>query len=139
MKLASPAYTAVMLCGLPPMVSVEAANVAVQVAAQDSVPVPRVAAPSLNVTVPDGLPKAGAAAATVAVRTTDPNTAGLPEVATAVVELPLLTVTAFASVKRLLGLFPQAALRHARKYALYVPGTVGALVEKVSVNVPTAA
>ena len=49
------------------------------------VPVPRVVAPSLNVTVPVGVPLPGGAAVTVAVKVTAwPNTDGLPEAATAV-------------------------------------------------------
>ena len=59
-----------MLC--EPGVSVEALNVAVVTpAVVESVPVPSVFEPSLNVTVPLGLPLPGATAATVAVNVTD--------------------------------------------------------------------
>ncbi len=58
-----------------------------------SVPVPNVAAPSLKVTVPLGVPLPGATAATVAVKVTDcPNTEGLAEEATVVVVPAALTV-----------------------------------------------
>ena len=57
-----------------------------------SVPVPRVTPPSLKVTVPVGVPLAGAVAATVAVKVTDcPKTEGFADDVTAVAELPLLT------------------------------------------------
>ena len=57
-----------------------------------SVPVPSVVLPSLNVTVPVGVPLAGATAAIVAVNVTDcPKTEGLAEEVTAVLELPLFT------------------------------------------------
>src|SRR6185437_13053006 len=63
------------------------------------VPVPSVAAPSLKVTVPVGVPVAGAVAATVAVRVTDcPNTEGLADEATVLAVLPLATMIAFGSV-----------------------------------------
>ena len=52
------------------------------------VPVPSVVAPSLNVTVPDGMPPIGGMALTVAVKVTDwPNTDGLTDDTTAVVVL----------------------------------------------------
>ena len=51
-----------------------------------SVPVPRVAPPSLNVTLPVGVPLPGAAAVTVAVKVTDwPKTEGFADDVTAVV------------------------------------------------------
>ena len=58
-----------------------------------SAPVPSVVAPSLNVTVPVGVPAPGAVAVTVAVKVTDwPNTDGLTEEATPVLVPALLTV-----------------------------------------------
>ncbi len=51
-----------------------------------SVPVPNVVAPSLNVTVPVGVPVPGATALTVAVSVIDwPNTDGLADEASAIV------------------------------------------------------
>ena len=56
------------------------------------VPVPIVAAPSLNVTVPVGVPAPGAVAVTVAVNVTDwPKTDGFAELPRAVEVLALLT------------------------------------------------
>ena len=56
-------------------------------------PVPSVVAPSLNVTVPLGVPEPGAVAATVAVNVTDaPKTLGFGAALTAVVVAPLFTV-----------------------------------------------
>jgi len=56
------------------------------------VPVPRVVAPSLKVTVPVGVPEPGDAAATVAVKVTDwPNVLGFTLEVTAVVVPALLT------------------------------------------------
>src|SRR5438445_694456 len=56
-------------------------------------PVPRVVAPSLKVTVPVGVPAPGATALTVAVNVTGwPNTVGVAEEMTDVDELALLTV-----------------------------------------------
>jgi len=53
-----------------------------------SVPVPNVVAPSLNVTVPNGVPEPGDTAATVAVNVTDwPKTEGLVEEVKVVVVL----------------------------------------------------
>ena len=76
-KFVSPPYTAVMLCGLPATDNDELLNVATPAL---SVPVPRVVAPSLNVTVPVAVPLPGATAATVAVNVTDwPNTDGFTE------------------------------------------------------------
>jgi hypothetical protein len=80
-----------MLCGLPVTDNV----VVLKVATPEpfSVPVPRVAAPSLKVTAPVGVPVAGNTAATVAVNVTDcPNTVGVPDVETEVVVFALLTV-----------------------------------------------
>jgi hypothetical protein len=80
-----------MLCGLPVTDNVAVLKVATP--EPFSVPVPRVAAPSLKVTVPVGVLVAGNTAATVAVNVTDcPNTLGVPDVATVVVVLALLTV-----------------------------------------------
>lgn len=73
-KFVSPPYTAVMLWVLTESVNVE--NVATP--APFRVPVPRVVAPSLKVTVPVGVPDPGDTAATVAVKVTDwPKTDGL--------------------------------------------------------------
>jgi len=59
----------------------------------ESVPVPRVVAPSRKVTVPDGVPAPGANAATVAVKVTlCPEDDGFRDEATVVVVLALLTV-----------------------------------------------
>ena len=59
----------------------------------DSVPVPRIVALSLNVTVPVGVPAPGETKFTVAVKVTDcPETDGFAEEATVVVLLALLTV-----------------------------------------------
>jgi len=56
------------------------------------VPVPSVVDPSLNVTVPVGVPEPGAVAVTVAVSVTDcPKTDGLTDEMTAVEVLALLT------------------------------------------------
>lgn len=72
------------------------ANVAVMNAAWPKplrVPVPIVLPPSLNVTVPEGMPEPGALAVTVAVNVTDwPKTVGMPDVTTTVVVLSWLTV-----------------------------------------------
>ena len=58
-----------------------------------SVPVPTVVAPSLNVTVPVGIPAPGDVAVTVAVRVTDwPKTVGFAEEVTVVEVLVLFTV-----------------------------------------------
>ena len=57
-----------------------------------SVPGPSVVVPSLNVTVPLGVPAPGATADTVAVRVTDwPNTDGFTDELTAVVVFAWLT------------------------------------------------
>ena len=57
------------------------------------VPVPSVVAPSLNVTVPVGVPLPGATTATVAVNVTDcPKTDGFADEITIVVVLGMLTV-----------------------------------------------
>jgi hypothetical protein len=69
LKFAFPAYTAVIEWGEPLTDSVEVLMVATPEPL--SVPVPIVAAPSFKVTVPDGVPEPGAAAATVAVNVTD--------------------------------------------------------------------
>ena len=58
-----------------------------------SVPVPNVVVPSLNVTVPEGMPEPGDTAATAAVKVTDwPKTEGLVEDASDVLVLALVTV-----------------------------------------------
>ena len=88
MKLAVAVYKAVIECD--PTVSKEVLKVAWP---ELRVAVPNVAAPSLKVTVPVGVPVPGAVAVTVAVKVTDwPKTEGLTEEATAVVVLALLTV-----------------------------------------------
>src|SRR5437867_8878683 len=64
-----------------------------------SVPLPRLVAPSLNVTVPVGVPVAGATALTVAVKNTVwPDTEGLSDEETVVVVLPGVTVSVPESV-----------------------------------------
>src|SRR2546422_1036361 len=89
LKLPSPLYVAVMLVWLS-VASEEVVKVALALA---SAPVPSVVAPSLNVTVPVRVPAPGETALTVAVKVTDwPNTEGLAEEATVVVELAWLTV-----------------------------------------------
>lgn len=71
LKFVSPAYTAVMEC--EPTVSVEVVNVAFPV--PSSVWLPSVVVPSLNVTLPVGVPLPGELAVTVAVNVTAcPNT-----------------------------------------------------------------
>ena len=70
LKFESPLYTAVIEC--VPSASDAVANVAFLLA---SVPVPSTVAPSINVTVPVGVPAPGATAAKVAV-----NVTVLPEV-----------------------------------------------------------
>jgi hypothetical protein len=90
LKLASLPYTAVIEC--TPTVSDEVANVAWP--EPFNVPVPIVAAPSLNVTEPVGVPAPGATAATVAVNVTDCSTVeGFALDATVVVVFDLLTVS----------------------------------------------
>jgi hypothetical protein len=88
LKLPSPPYTAVIVCvaTLSPLV--------LKVAWPPlSVPVPKVIPPSLNVTVPPGVPLPGALALTVAVKVTPwPHTDGLAEELTLVVVLAGLTV-----------------------------------------------
>jgi hypothetical protein len=72
-KFASSAYVTVMEC--EPGLSEEVVNVACPPL---KVPVPRIAGPSKNVTVPVGVPAAGAIGVIVAVRVTDcPTTPGL--------------------------------------------------------------
>jgi len=59
----------------------------------DRVPVPKIVAPSRNVTVPDGLPAPGATTVTVAVKVTLwPKVDGFADEATVVVVFALLTV-----------------------------------------------
>ena len=83
-----------MLCD--PTLSVEVANVATPLAS--SVPVPKVVAPSLNVTVPAGVPVPGAVALTVAVKVTlCPNTLGLDDDVSAVVVAACCTTCATAA------------------------------------------
>ena len=75
------------------MASDEIANVA---APPLRVPVPSVVLPSLNVTVPVGVPLAGAAAVTVAVKVTDcPKTEGFADEVTPVVLLAWFTTCGF--------------------------------------------
>jgi hypothetical protein len=77
-KFVSPAYSAVMECAG----GLTASEDVLKVAAPEpfSVPVPSVVAPSLNVTVPLGVPAPGATALTVAVNVTDwPETDGFAE------------------------------------------------------------
>ena len=63
----------------------------------DRLAVPRVDAPSRKVTVPVGVPAAGATAVTVAVKVTAwPKSDGFTELVTVVVLLPLLTVWVIA-------------------------------------------
>src|SRR5207245_2538226 len=86
----SPPYTAVMLCG--PAASVDAEWV--PLLAPFSLPVPSVNVPSLNVTVPVGVPPV---LVTVAVNVTDwPTFEGFVLEATAVVVVARLTVCATA-------------------------------------------
>jgi hypothetical protein len=64
-----------------------------------SVPVPKTAAPSLNVTLPEGVPAPGLTTATVAVKATDwPETDGLAEEVTTVVVLARLTTWVVAEL-----------------------------------------
>ena len=87
LKLPSPPYTALMMWLETD--SDEIANVA---RPELSAPVPKVVAPSLNVTVPVGVTKPDTCV-TAAVNVTDwPNTEGLTDELTVVVALPLLTV-----------------------------------------------
>jgi hypothetical protein len=87
-KLELPPYTAVIEC--VPSASVETANVAFPLV---SVPVPRVVLPSLNVTVPVGVPVPGAVAVKVAVNVTlSPLVDGFNEDAT-FVEVAALSTT----------------------------------------------
>src|SRR5437588_790965 len=82
-KLVSPPYTTVIVCA-----PTARALVLKLAEAPDSVPVPRVPAPSLKVTVPVGVPEPGELAVTVAVKVTDwPNTEGFAE-ETIVVAVP---------------------------------------------------
>jgi len=90
-KFVSPPYTAVMLCGLPVTDSDEVANVATPDAL--GAPVPKVVAPSLKITVPEGVPPPGATGLTAAVNVTDcPNSDGLMEELRVVVVAAWLTV-----------------------------------------------
>jgi hypothetical protein len=88
-KLLSPGYEAVIEWG--PRASVEV----VKVACRDefSVPVPMIVLPSLNVTVPVGVPPPGGTVATVAVNVTDcPKLDGLEDELTDVIELDWFTI-----------------------------------------------
>jgi hypothetical protein len=88
LKLLSPPYTAVMLCA-----DTESADVAKVVEPPLKVPVPIVLTPSLNVTVPEGVPDPGATGLTVAVKVTVwPDTEGLADELSAVVLLSTVTV-----------------------------------------------
>jgi len=87
-KLPSPLYVAVMVW--LPTERAEVLNVAFPLICR--VPLPSVVDPSLNVTVPVGVPEPGAVAVTVAVSVTDcPKTDGLTDEMTAVEVLALLT------------------------------------------------
>ena len=78
-KLPSAPYAAVTKW--LPIASTEVVNVAIP--EPSKVPVPSVVNPSMNVTVPVGIPEPGASEMTVAVNVTDwPNTDGLAEEAT---------------------------------------------------------
>src|SRR5438552_13201934 len=89
LKLASPAYCAVMLCA--PTLRVEVAKVACPL--PSNVPVPMLLAPSRNVTAPVGVPEPGATAETVAVKVTAwPKAEGLLSEVTVVEVLAWLTV-----------------------------------------------
>ena len=88
-----------MLCGLPLTDSEDVLNMAVP---ELSVPVPSVVAPSLNVTVPVGVPEPGEFAITVAVNVTVwPKTVGLWSDEIVVVVLAVLTVCPPESVAEL--------------------------------------
>jgi hypothetical protein len=77
-----------MVCA--PTASVVVAKVAMPVTLR--VPVPRVVAPSLKVTVPEGVPLLGAVALTVAVNVTlEPMSEGFDEEAMVVADAPLFT------------------------------------------------
>jgi hypothetical protein len=95
-KLPSVAYTAVTLCGLPATDSAVVLKVATPEPFR--VPGPNVVAPSLNVTVPVGVPAPGATAVTVAVKVTDwPNTDGFGDAVSAVAVLAAPTVCVIAA------------------------------------------
>ena len=75
-KLPSAPYTAVI--EWLPTASAEVTNVAIP--EPSKVPVPSIVEPSMNVTVPVGIPEPGASPVTVAVNVIDwPNTDGLAE------------------------------------------------------------
>src|SRR5881396_3211640 len=88
LKFPSPPYEAVIEW-LPTDSELVVVNVAWP---ELSVPVPSVVLPSLNVTVPVGVPVPGAAALTVAVKVTDSPETELPDGLTDVVVSALLTV-----------------------------------------------
>jgi hypothetical protein len=89
LKFPSPLYTTVIECG--PTASPEVVKVVQP--ALFTVPVPSVAAPSLKVNVPVGVPVAGAITLTVPVKVTDcPHTDGFTVGVTAALTDPLLTV-----------------------------------------------
>ena len=78
-KLPSAPYTAVI--EWLPTASADVVNVAIP--EPSKVPVPSVVNPSMNVTIPVGMPEPGATTVIVAVNVTDwPNTDGLAEEAT---------------------------------------------------------
>ena len=88
-KLASPPYTPVIECG--PLVSVDVDNVAWPLPLRG--PVPMLAVPSINVTVPVGVPAPGATATTAAVKVTGCAVAeGFTEDVNVVALLDLFTV-----------------------------------------------
>lgn len=74
----------------PPTASENVENVAVP---PDTAPLPSVAAPSLKVTLPPGVPEAGDVAVTVAVKVTDcPNALGVADEPSEVLVPPWFTV-----------------------------------------------
>jgi hypothetical protein len=98
----------------------------------ESVPVPMVVTPSLNVTVPVGVPAPGATAATVAVNVSDwPKTEGFGPVVRATVVVVLAWLTVCETVLELLG--PKRAVPPYEAVRLWDPAV---RVETVSVATP---
>src|SRR5207247_821350 len=88
LKLPSPEYDTVMVC-----VPTDKPDVRKLAVPPDSVRLPMLTPPSLNVTVPVGVPTPGDTADTVAVKVTAwPNTVGLMSDTTVVLVAALLTV-----------------------------------------------
>jgi hypothetical protein len=82
---------------LPPE-RLEVEKMAAPFAPSVTAPVPKVVVPSRNVTVPFGVPMAGARGVTVAVNVTDcPCAAGFAEELSATAALPLFTIWARAA------------------------------------------